>query len=75
MLVHKFVHYYLMEAPPSEWGAPQKQEKIKKIIWVHPRKALRLSSYEDVRPVLDKALIALGVVKRLPKQQEQGLNL
>lgn len=66
MLTHKFVHYFLMEAPPGEWGKPEKEEKIKKIIWVPARRALRQSDYDDVRPVLEKALIALGVRKRLP---------
>jgi ADP-ribose pyrophosphatase YjhB (NUDIX family) len=66
MLVHKFVHYYLMEVPPGEWGSPQKTEKIRQIAWIDPREALEKSSYEDVRPVLEKALIALGVQKKLP---------
>jgi ADP-ribose pyrophosphatase YjhB (NUDIX family) len=66
MLVHKFVHYFLMEAPPGEWGSPQKHEKIKQIVWVDPREALQKSSYEDVHPVLEKALIALGVEKKVP---------
>ena len=61
MLVHKFVHYFLMEAPSGEWGSPQRDEKIRQITWVDPREALQKSSYEDVRPVLEKALIALGV--------------
>lgn len=63
MLVHKFVHYFLMEAPSGEWGSPQKHEKIRQIIWVDPREAMAKSSYEDVRPVLEKALITLGVRK------------
>ncbi len=63
MLVHKFVHYFLMEAPAGEWGSPQKHEKIRQIIWVDPREAMTKSSYEDVRPVLEKALITLGVRK------------
>jgi ADP-ribose pyrophosphatase YjhB (NUDIX family) len=63
MLVHKFVHYFLMEAPSGEWGSPQKDEKIRQITWVDPREAIQKSSYEDVRPVLEKALIALGVRK------------
>jgi ADP-ribose pyrophosphatase YjhB (NUDIX family) len=63
MLVHKFVHYFLMEAPAGEWGSPQKHEKIRQIIWVDPREAMSKSSYEDVRPVLEKALITLGVRK------------
>ena len=61
MLIHKFVHYFLMESPSGEWGSPQKNEKIRKIIWVDPREAMQKSSYEDVRPVLEKALITLGV--------------
>lgn len=61
MLIHKFVHYFLMESPAGEWGSPQKNEKIRKIIWVDPREAMQKSSYEDVRPVLEKALITLGV--------------
>lgn len=72
MLVHKFVHYYLMEAPPGEWGSPQKNEKIRKITWTQPLGAVRLSGYEDVRPVLEKALIALGVRKRLPVPNKPG---
>lgn len=66
MLVHKFVHYFLMEAPSGEWGSPQKDEKIRQITWVDPREAIQKSSYEDVRPVLEKALIALGVRKPPP---------
>ncbi|WKZ29577.1 MAG: NUDIX domain-containing protein [Patescibacteria group bacterium] len=63
MLVHKFVHYFLMEAPAGEWGSPQKNEKIRQIVWVDPREAMQKSSYEDVRPVLEKALITLGIMK------------
>lgn len=74
MLVHKFVHYYLMEAPPGEWGSPQKDEKLRKIVWVPPKDAMRLSSYDDVRPVLEKALIALGIRRRLPVQSNQNHN-
>lgn len=70
MLVHKFVHYFLMEVPAGEWGKPQKDEKIRKLVWVTPREAMKMSSYDDVRPVLEKALIALGVEKRVPQGGE-----
>jgi len=70
MLIHKFVHYFLMEAPSGEWGSPQKNEKIRKIVWVDPRDAMQKSSYEDVRPVLEKALITLGV-RRPPASKPQ----
>lgn len=72
MLVHKFVHYFLMEAPPGEWGSPQKHEKIRQITWVDPSAAMQKSSYDDVRPVLEKALIALGVRKRFPQAAPGG---
>lgn len=65
-LIHKFVHYYLMEAPVREWGKPLKEEKIRKIAWVSPKETVRRSGYEDVRPVLEKALITLGIRKRIP---------
>jgi 8-oxo-dGTP pyrophosphatase MutT (NUDIX family) len=68
MLTHKFVHYFLIEAPPGEWGSIEKEEGIRKIAWVDPRQSLRFSGYADVRPVLEKALIALGVRRRIPPQ-------
>ncbi|MEK9152250.1 MAG: NUDIX domain-containing protein [Patescibacteria group bacterium] len=54
MLVHKHVHYFLMEAPAHAKGRPQFKEKIRKIIWVPLRRALDTSSYKDVRPVLER---------------------
>lgn len=69
-LTHKFVHYFLMEAPPGEWGSIEKEEGIRKIVWVDPKDALRTSSYEDVRPVLEKALISLGIMTPPPEGQE-----
>ncbi|MEY4723056.1 MAG: hypothetical protein RLZZ324_569 [Candidatus Parcubacteria bacterium] len=59
-LIHKYVHYFLMEAPPRAKGSPQKKEKIRRIIWVGAPKATRTSSYEDVRPILRKALDILA---------------
>lgn len=56
VLIHKYVHYFLMEAPPRAKGSPQRNEKIRSIIWVGIRRAERTSSYEDVRPILRKAM-------------------
>lgn len=56
VLIHKYVHYYLMQAPSRAFGRPQKKEKIRRIIWVPLRDAMRKSSYDDVRPILRKAL-------------------
>ncbi len=56
MLVHKYVHFFLMEAPRGERGRPQKKEKIRKIIWVPVSRVKSKSSYADVKVVLDKAV-------------------
>jgi len=56
VLVHKYVHYYLMQTPAGAYGKPQKTEKIRRIIWTPLQKAMATSSYDDVRPILRKAL-------------------
>ncbi len=52
VLIHKHVHFFLMEAPPHAQGQPQKKERIRKIIWVDLGRALAVSGYKDVRPML-----------------------
>jgi 8-oxo-dGTP pyrophosphatase MutT (NUDIX family) len=54
VLVHKYVHYFLMEAPSDAKGHPQRQEKIRRIIWVGLGRLMKTSSYDDVRPILEK---------------------
>ncbi|MFH1046995.1 MAG: NUDIX domain-containing protein [Patescibacteria group bacterium] len=56
MLVHKFVHFFLMEAAAKAWGKPQKKERIRKIIWVPVSRLKSKSSYKDVEGVLDQAV-------------------
>jgi ADP-ribose pyrophosphatase YjhB (NUDIX family) len=63
MLVHKFVHFFLMEAAPKAWGKPQKKEKLKKIIWVPISKLKSKSSYKDVEAVIEQALDILNKLK------------
>lgn len=55
-LIHKFVHYYLMEAPSRAKGRPQKEERISRIAWVTPTRIARMGGYRDVRPVMERAL-------------------
>ena len=64
VLIHKYVHYFLMQAPARAKGSPQRKEKIRRIIWVGLRHAMRTSSYEDVRPILEKAIASLSVSRR-----------
>ncbi|MEA3272052.1 MAG: NUDIX domain-containing protein [Patescibacteria group bacterium] len=54
--IHKFVYYYLMEAPVDAVAKPQKYEKIQEVKWVSVDKALEFSSYKDVEKVLKKAV-------------------
>jgi len=54
VLVHKYVHYFLMETKPQARGRPQKKERIRKIIWVSLGRAGRQSDYKDVRPILER---------------------
>lgn len=62
--VHKFVYYYLVEAPPEERGRPQREEHIQKIIWVPLREALARSSYPDIESVLKKAVAHLRTLQK-----------
>lgn len=57
--VHKFVYYYLLEAPPGARGKPQREERIQKIIWVPLGDALAKSSYRDIESVLKKTVARL----------------
>lgn len=60
--VHKFAYYFLMEAPPHTRLTAQKSELIKAVRWIPAERALRFSSYKDVRPILRRALDILGKV-------------
>lgn len=55
-VIHKFVYYYLMEAPKDVKMKPQKYEKIQEIRWVPIEEVLKFSSYKDVEKVLKKAV-------------------
>lgn len=70
VMIHKYVHYFLMEAPRHEFGSPQKDELIGKIIWVSLPQALEISSYDDVKPIL-KRIIAHFAAKKVEKEGEK----
>lgn len=61
MLIHKDVHYFLMEAPTDAKGTPQKKEKIRRLIWTGLANVERRSGYTDVKPIVAKALQHFGV--------------
>lgn len=53
-LIHKYVTYFLMEAPPSAKGMPQKKERIRRLTWVPLRQVKYKSGYRDMQPLLGK---------------------
>lgn len=55
-LVHKFITFYLMQAPHAAVGRPQKSEQIQKIMWVPLRRALTFGGYENTRPIISRAV-------------------
>lgn len=59
-LVHKFLHYYLIEAPSGVEAKPQKKEKIQEVAWVPLNDAYRRSDYIDIESLLRKAITKLG---------------
>lgn len=67
-LVHKFIHYFLFEAPArARLVKPQskdKGEKIQAVIWVPIDQLEERSSYQDMRPVIKRALRQLRPSKR-----------
>lgn len=69
-LVHKFLHYYLIEAPAGAIAKPQKKEKIQEVAWLPLNKAYAKSDYRDIEPLLRKAITRLG--GQVPPVQERN---
>lgn len=67
-MVHKYVHYFLLQAAPGAFGRPQASENIKAMTWVPLDQVLSKSSYEDAVPILQRAL-------RFLRRREQELGL
>jgi 8-oxo-dGTP diphosphatase len=61
-LIHKFVYFYLMEAPPGTKLSPQETE-IKEARWFEPQAAAAILGYKkDSLPALKKAFLKLKIV-------------
>lgn len=61
-LVHKYITYYLLEAPPDVRGRPQKEEFIHKLDWVPLTRVFRVPIYPNTMGLLRKAV---RIIKRL----------
>lgn len=65
-LIHKYIHYFLMEAPSGARTKPEKEERIRAVKWVSIKNAKKSLSYKNVQPVLDRAIV------HLKKQKKHG---
>lgn len=59
ILYHKFVYFYLMEAPGDSSLIPQMDE-IKEAAWLKPKTAAEHLKYKEDTPLLKKAIAILG---------------
>lgn len=55
-LVHKFITYFLMEAPSDARGKPQKKELIRDISWVPIDKVFTVQIYPNTVEILKRAV-------------------
>jgi 8-oxo-dGTP pyrophosphatase MutT (NUDIX family) len=59
-LIHKFIHYYLFEAPPgARLQAPKIEatgERIHGVAWVPAALIYKRSNYKDMKPIIKLAL-------------------
>ena len=53
-LIHKFCHFYLIEAPTGE-TCPQEEEGITECVWLPLQTAIEVISYDNAREVLQAA--------------------
>tara|TARA_Y100000031_G_scaffold152032_1_gene194366 strand:- start:370 stop:786 length:417 start_codon:yes stop_codon:yes gene_type:complete len=60
VLIHKFIHYYLFEAPRDakiKIPPPRKHgERIQRGLWAPKSKVLEMSSYDDMKAIVKRAL-------------------
>ncbi|MFA6522279.1 MAG: NUDIX domain-containing protein [Patescibacteria group bacterium] len=60
MMIHKFIHYFLFEAPADQKLVPpplgEHGEQILAVAWVPVEKVLRRSTYRDLQPIIEKAI-------------------
>lgn len=71
-LIHKFIHYYLFEAPPgARLYAPKIEatgERIHGVAWVPADQIQKRSNYKDMRPIIKRAMESLPKHNPRPKR-------
>ena len=56
VVVQKFVHYFLFQAPRGAKVSPQMSELIREVQWVSLRKAQKRLGYKNMESILDEAV-------------------
>lgn len=56
VLIHKDIHYFLFSAPSDAVLRPDPAEHVYAAKWVSPSQLVKMSSYSDMTPILEKAL-------------------
>jgi 8-oxo-dGTP pyrophosphatase MutT (NUDIX family) len=72
-LIHKYIHYYLFEAPPgARLYAPKIEatgERIHGVAWVPVDQVQKRSNYKDMRPIIRRAIE--GLPKSDPRKRSR----
>ena len=63
-LIHKDIHYFLFETPAGARLFPDPEEHALDAVWVPMSKVLSRSSYEDMKPIVEKAIKIVGKLRR-----------
>jgi 8-oxo-dGTP pyrophosphatase MutT (NUDIX family) len=63
-LIHKDIHYFLFEAPAESILFPDPKEHVMGAKWVPLSRVLQHSSYEDMKPIAEKAVKIVKIISR-----------
>lgn len=55
-LIHKDIHYFLFETRPNAKLFPDPDEHVQDAKWVPLKQVMKVSSYEDMRGIIEEAL-------------------
>ena len=64
MLIHKYIHYFLFEAPETAELHPDPAQHTYEARWVSSGKFLESSSYRDMDPIIRRALAHVSGLHR-----------
>lgn len=74
VLIHKFVHYFLFEAPRGTVVRPEPGELIRAVQWVSPREARGRSGYQNMEGILKNAIRHIYASYSAPQRARRRLG-